>query len=79
MAKQYASDEPKTYQITLKGHLDDEWKDWFEGATISLKGDDETVLTCSVIDQPALHGLLRKIRDLGMELISVNRVEANQD
>lgn len=75
MAKQYPSDEAKMYQIKLKGHLDDQWTNWFDGAVIRLNDNDETVLTCSIMDQSALHGLLRKIRDLGIELVSLNRVE----
>ena len=63
------------YQIKIKGHLDHEWTNWFEGLTITLEEDGDTLLTGPVIDQAALHGLLKKVRDLGMPLISVNRVE----
>jgi len=69
------SDQPMIYQIKLRGHLDDEWGDWFGGATILTQEDGTTLLTCQVIDQAALHGLLRQIRDVGLPLISVNRVE----
>ncbi len=69
--------EPLIYQIRLKGHLGSEWTDWFEGLTVTLEEDGETLLTGPVIDQAALHGLLKKIRDLGMPLISVNRVHFN--
>lgn len=69
-------EQPAVYQIIVKGHLDFEWADWFEGMRIMLGNDGETILTCTVIDQAALYGLLRKIRDLGMPLISVNRIEA---
>ena len=65
--------EPLVYQIRLKGHLGSEWTDWFEGLTITLEEDGDTLLTGPVVDQAALHGLLKKIRDLGMPLISVNR------
>lgn len=65
------------YQIRIKGHLGREWTDWFEGLTITLEDDGETLLTGAVIDQAALHGLLRKVRDLGMPLVSVNRVRIN--
>ena len=64
-------------QIRIKGHLGREWTDWFEGLTITLEDDGETLLTGAVIDQAALHGLLRKVRDLGMPLVSVNRVRIN--
>jgi hypothetical protein len=67
--------EPGLYEIRLKGHLDDRWSDWFEGLTITLEQDGDTLLTGHVIDQAALHGLLRKVRDLGMPLVSVSPVE----
>ena len=63
------------YEVKLQGHLGQQWTDWFDGATIALKDNGSTVLTCSVVDQAALHGLLKKVRDLGMPLVSVNRVE----
>ena len=63
------------YQIRLKGHLGSQWTDWFEGLTITLEEDGDTLLTGQVIDQAALHGLLKKVRDLGMPLVSVNPVE----
>ena len=69
-----AHHEPELYEIRLKGHLDDRWADWFEGVTISLEGNGDTLLTGPVIDQAALHGLLRRVRDLGMPLLSVKRV-----
>ncbi len=64
-------DEPLVYEIRLKGHLDEEWSDWFDGMTITLEDTDETLLTGPVVDQAALHGLLKKVRDLGLTLISV--------
>ena len=70
--------EPKLYEIRLKGHLDDRWADWFEGLTITLEEDGNTLLTGPVIDQAALHGLLKKARDLGMPLVSVSPVEPDQ-
>jgi len=66
------------YQIRIKGHLGRQWTDWFEGLTITLEENGETLLTGPVVDQAALHGLLRKVRDLGMPLLSVNRVEPGQ-
>jgi len=64
------------YEIRLKGHLDDRWTEWFEGLTITLEEDGDTLLTGPVIDQAALHGLLKKVRDLGMPLVSVSPVES---
>ncbi len=64
------------YQIRLKGHLSSEWKDWFGGLTITLEDDGDTLLTGLVVDQAAVFGLLKKVRDLGMPLVSVNRVAA---
>ena len=69
------SDQPVIYQIRIKGHLGRQWTDWFEGLTITLEEDGDTLLTGPVIDQAALHGLLKKVRDLGMPLVSVSPVE----
>ena len=68
------ADRPTVYQIRIKGHLNRQRMDWFEGLTITLEEDDDTLLTGPVVDQAALHGLLKKVRDLGMPLISVNSV-----
>jgi hypothetical protein len=70
--------QPIVYQIRIKGHLGRQWTDWFEGLTITLEEDGETLLTGPVVDDAALHGLLKKVRDLGMPLLSVNRVEPGQ-
>ncbi len=64
---------PAVYQIRIKGHLNEQWVDWFEGMNITLEEDGNTLLTGPVIDQAALHGLLRKVRDAGMTLLSVNQ------
>ena len=66
------------YQITVKGHLDNRWADWFEGLTITLEDNGETLLTGPVVDQAALHGLLKRVRDLGTPLLSVMHVEPDQ-
>jgi hypothetical protein len=71
-------DQPWRCEIRLEGHLDERWTDWFEGLTITREDNGETRLTGPVVDQAALHGLLRKVRDLGMPLISVNRLEPGQ-
>lgn len=71
-------DEPGLYKIRIKGHLDSRWTDWFGGLTITLADNGDTLLTGLVVDQAALHGLLRKVRDLGMPLLSVERVQPNQ-
>ena len=62
------------YQIRIKGHLIPQWADWFEGLTITMEEDGDTLISGAVIDQAALHGLLKKVRDLGMPLLSVDRV-----
>ena len=67
------------YQIRVKGYLDSQWRDWFENAIITLEENGDTLLTCPVVDQAALHGLLKKIRDLGMPLLSVNRGVSDQN
>jgi len=63
--------QQKCYEIRLKGHLDERWSEWFEGLTITPEEDGNTLLTGLVVDQAALHGLLKKVRDLGMPLLSV--------
>ena len=71
-------DESGLYEIRIKGHLDDRWSDWFGGLTITLEDNGDTLLTGLVIDQAALHGLLKKVRDLGMPLVSVSPLEHGQ-
>lgn len=70
--------QPMVYQIRLKGHLDEQWTDWFEGLIITLEEDGNTLLSGPVADQAALHGLFKKVRDLGMPLVSVNQDQINE-
>ena len=72
------SNQSIIYEIKIEGHLGLQWKDWFDGMTMALDENGETVLTGPVTDQSALHGLLKKVRDLGMPLISVNRIYPEQ-
>ena len=62
-------------QIRIQGHLGSEWTGWFEGLTITLDESGDTLLTGLVVDQAALHGLIRKVRDLGIPLLAINRIE----
>lgn len=63
------------YQVRVEGELGPDWADWFGGAALIREENGVTLLTCAVADQAALDGLLRKIRDLGLVLVSVNRIE----
>jgi hypothetical protein len=67
--------QPMVYQIRIEGHLGPQWTEWFGGLTITLEDNGYTLLTGPVVDQAALYGLLRKVRDLGMPLISAIRVK----
>jgi ABC-type multidrug transport system ATPase subunit len=69
----------QVYQIQLKGHLSDDWSDWFDGMTITRIENGVTLLTGLLLDQAALHGMLLKVRDLGMQLLSVKPLEPNVD
>ena len=71
-------EEPERYEIRLKGYLDDRWADRFEGLNFTHESDGTTILCGPVVDQAELHGLLRKVRDLGMTLISVMWIESSQ-
>ena len=66
--------ETMIYQVRVKGQLGPEWADWFEGLAITLEEDGDTLLTGPIVDQAALHGLLKRVRDLGLPLVSVNRI-----
>ncbi len=70
--------QPTVYEIRVKGHLGCQWTDWFGGLTITLEENGDTLMTGPVVDQAALHRLLRKVRNLGMPLISVIRVKPGQ-
>jgi hypothetical protein len=63
------------YEIRVKGHLDPSWSDWFDGLTVVHEDNGETLLVGSLVDQAALHGLLNRVRDLAIPLISVNPVQ----
>ena len=73
------SGEPTAYQIRIRGHLDHQWTDWFGGLDMTLEENGDTLLTGPVADQAALHGLLKKVRDLGTPLISVNVIRVDAD
>ena len=70
--------QPLVYQIRIKGHLGREWADWFEGLTLTALDNGETLLTGAVVDQAALYGVLRKVRDVGLPLLSVVYVRPGQ-
>lgn len=65
---------PTCYEIRVAGHLSPQWADWFEGLTITLEENGDTLLTGPVTDQAALHGLLKKVHNLGLSLLSVNQL-----
>jgi hypothetical protein len=71
---EHETDSPMVYQIKIKGHGSYQWTDWFEGLTVTLQENGDTLLTGIVVDQAALHGLLKRVRDLGIHLLSVNAV-----
>jgi len=74
----YAKTDPRqpiVYQIRMEGHLDTQWVDWFSGLFITLEENGDTLLTGPIVDQAALFGLVKKIRDLGLPLVSLNRVD----
>jgi hypothetical protein len=71
--------QPVSYQIRIKGQLDSQWSYWFDGLFITLEDNGDTLLSGPVVDQAALHGLLKKVRDLGLPLVSVSPVEPGQE
>ena len=78
MSEISTANEAGRYEIRLEGHLDNRWSAWFDGLTLTTRSDGTTVIHGLVIDQSALHGLLQKVRDVGLPLVSVTRVEADQ-
>lgn len=66
------------YLIKIKNHLETHWQDWFDGLTITMTGDGNTILSGVIVDQAALHSVLKKIRDLGLTIISVNPQEKGE-
>ena len=76
--REIGPDQPMIYQIRLKGQLDARWADWFGGMAVDLTEDGHTLLTGPVADQAALHGLLRKVRDVGIPLVSINEIYHHQ-
>ena len=69
---------PERYEIRLRGHLDSRWEAWFDGLSLSNESDGTTIIGGPVVDQAALHGLLQKVRDLGLPLVSVTQVQPDQ-
>jgi hypothetical protein len=69
----------EVYQFVIKGHLDSEWSEWFDGLTITRVDNGETILSGPIVDQTALHGVLIKIRDLGLPLLSLARIEPERE
>ena len=76
--RQTDPDQPLVYQLRIEGYLGDQWADSFGGMTLSREENGHTLLTGTVVDQAALFGLLKKVRDLGLPLVAVKRVEINQ-
>ena len=72
-------DLPGIYELRIDGHLDSQWSDWFDGLAITVEDDGQTLLTGQLADQAALHGLLKKVRDFGLPLLSVNRIDPDHD
>lgn len=77
MESEYVRQE--VYQIVVKGHLDSDWSDWFDGLTITRTASGETILTGTLLNQTALHGVLIKIRDLGLPLLRLSCIEPERE
>ena len=73
-----AHSEAGRYEIRIKGRLDSRWTSWFDGLTVTPEGDGTTLIHGQIVDQAALHGLLQKVRDMGVPLVSVEHVELDQ-
>ena len=71
--------QPQIYQIRIKGHLGPQWTAWFEGMAVTREENGDTLLTGPVVDQAALHGLIKKVRDLGLPLLSVKRADTSSE
>ena len=74
MPHTFDSSQPVVYEIRIDGHLPPHWSEWFEGFSVTLEPEGATRLTGRVVDQAALYGLIKKVRDLGMPLVAVNRI-----
>lgn len=72
--KKFESSRTRVYQFRIEGHLDVQWINWLEDLTVTLEDNGDTIITASVVDQATLHGLFKKVRDLGLVLVSVNQV-----
>jgi hypothetical protein len=79
MTSQRESRRPEVYEIRVKGVIDERWSEWFEGLEVSPQPSGETILVGPLVDQAALHGLLQKVRDVGLPLISVQRADDRSD
>ncbi len=73
------SHQPVVYEIRVAGHLPSQWSDWFEDLAVTLEPDGTTLLSGPLVDQAALYGLLKKVRDTGLTLISVNQIPSKQE
>ena len=78
MSEASTRDDPRRYEIRLQGHLDARWAVWFDALAFSNDSEGTTLIQVRIVDQAALHGVLRKLRDLGMALLSVTQVEPDR-